>query len=146
MIARLLGQDGRLLYGRARPLDGFGFCEHILDYRAALTQVPASVVVVGAGYVGVELALAWGRSGSAVTVLSSHPALLVGYPEAAVAEVRRLLEDAGVCLHLGVQAQRWQRREAGVAVIAGTEDGPVVFEAARILVAAGIVYPRPPSG
>ena len=146
VIARLLGQDGRLLYGRARPLSGFGFCEHILDYRAALKQVPSSVIVIGAGYVGVELALAWGRAGSTVTVLSSRSVLLMGYPDAAVAEVRRLLERAGVCLHLGVQAQRWQRHGSGVAVIARRADGPVVFEAARILVAAGIIYPRPPSG
>jgi len=146
VVARLLGQDGRLLYGRARPLDGFGFCKHILDYQSAVQQVPASVVVIGAGYVGVELALAWGRAGSAVTVLSSHQVLLVGYPAPVVAEIRRLLLAAGVRLILGVQAERWQRAGGGVAVTVRTADGPVVLHAARILVAAGIVYPRPPSG
>lgn len=146
VVARLLGQDGRLLYGRARSLDGFGFCKYILDYRSAIAEVPASAVVIGAGYVGVELALAWGRSGSAVTLLSSHPALLTGYPAAAAAEARRLLESAGVRLLLGGRAERWQRAGDGVAVTARMASGPVVLHAARILVATGIIYPRPPSG
>ena len=146
VVARLLGQDGRLLYGRAVPLSGFGFCTYILDYRAALREVPPSVVVIGAGYVGVELALAWARAGSTVTVLDSRPTLLVGYPDAAVAEVRQRLEEAGARLLLGGQAERWQRDGDGVAVSVRAASGPMILRAARILVAVGIIYPRPPSG
>ena len=146
VVARLLGQDGRLLYGRAVPLKEFGFCKYILDYRAALQQTPASAVVIGAGYVGAELALAWGRAGSTVTVLNSRPALLVGYPDEAVAEVRQRLEEAGVRLLLGGQAERWQRDGDGVAVSVRAASGPMILRAARILVAVGIIYPRPPSG
>ena len=144
VIARLLEQDGRLLYGRARSLPGFSFCSHILDFREATEQTPSpEAVIIGGGYVGCELALYWGRAGSRVTLLHNQPALLVGYPEAAVAEVVRLLEAVGVVLLLDAHAERWQRDGAGVVVEVKTADGHVALRADRILVAVGLIYPGP---
>ena len=147
VVARLLGQDGRLLYGRARGLRGFGFCRQIIHYQQAATRPPPLTgIIIGAGYVGLEVALAWARAGTVVVLINKQTELLAGYDAAAVVEVRTLLEAAGVQLMLGTDATGWQSHGDSLTVTIVTGYNMAVVSAEVLLVAAGIIYPKPRSG
>ena len=147
-VARLLGQDGRLLYGQPRPLPGFGFCAEIIGFaQAAILPAPRRGVVIGGGYVGVEVALAWAEAGAAVALLTDQEALLIGYEAEAVVAVLARLAAAGVAVWPQTRALRWQQVGAGVEVVVQpAEGGEVVLPAERVLVAVGLIYPRQRSG
>src|SRR5690606_12127012 len=58
------------------PLDG----ENVVDARGALAfrEIPARFVVVGGGYIGVELGIAYAKLGSKVTIIEATGQLLPG--------------------------------------------------------------------
>jgi dihydrolipoamide dehydrogenase len=70
----------------------------------SLREVPGRVVVVGAGYIGLELGIAFRKLGSEVTVVEARERILPVYDEQLTDPVRRWLERAGVTLHLGAKA------------------------------------------
>jgi dihydrolipoamide dehydrogenase len=98
-------------------------------------RVPASMVVLGGGPVGSELAQAWSTLGTEVTLVEGGPRLLSREEPFAGEEVATALRERhGVDVRTGVQAQRVSQAGQGVAVELG--DGSTV-EAAEILVAIG---------
>jgi len=97
-----------------------------------LGALPASLVVLGGGPVGVELAQAFRRLGVAVTVLTSGRVLPRVDREAAGLVVARLVRE-GVDLREGTPARAVRAALGGVEV--DTDTGPV--RAARLLVATG---------
>ncbi len=84
------------------PFDG----RRVLDSTAALAleRVPARLVVVGAGYIGVELGTAFAKLGSGVTVVELTDRILPGMPAGLAKVVERALRARGVDLHLGTKA------------------------------------------
>ncbi len=79
-------------------LDG----EHIVSSTEALSfsEVPEHLVVIGAGYIGLELGSVWARLGARVTVLEYLPRILPGTDEEIAAEGMRLLSRKGIEFHL----------------------------------------------
>lgn len=96
--------------------------------------VPARLAVVGSGVVGCELAQAFQRLGSQVTLISRGPVVLAELEPAASELVAKGLADDGVTLHLGVDVSRVHRDAAGVHVVLA--DGTDVV-ADELLVATG---------
>jgi len=145
VVARILGKDGLFLHGTARPLPGFPFGGRIVDFTAAVRlQTPDDAVIIGGGYVGCEVALLWAQAGCQVTVLNNQPALLVGFPAAAVAAVRGRLDAAGVRLLLGAQAVGWRETGSGLAVLVDQSGAAREVSAAVVMVAVGLVYGAEP--
>lgn len=70
----------------------------------SLRQLPEKVVVVGAGYIGLELGIAFRKFGSEVTVVEARDRILPIYDEQLTGPVRKWLDRAGVTLHLGAKA------------------------------------------
>jgi dihydrolipoamide dehydrogenase len=70
----------------------------------ALSQLPKRLVVVGAGYIGLELGIAYAKLGSEVSIVELQDRILPLYDRKLVEPVRRWLERNGVTLHLGAQA------------------------------------------
>jgi pyruvate/2-oxoglutarate dehydrogenase complex dihydrolipoamide dehydrogenase (E3) component len=70
-----------------------------------LTERPAHLIVLGGGPIGCELAQAFRRLGSAVTLVDREPRLLPKDDADAAAIVQRALEGDGVTLELGVQVE-----------------------------------------
>ena len=99
-------------------------------------QVPESLLVVGGGPVGCELAQAWASLGSRVTLIEVAPRLLGREEDFAGAQVRAGLEDAGVVLHVGTKIARVERDGPSAPVTLELESGERVT-AAEVLVAAG---------
>ncbi len=88
-----------------------------------LDRVPARLLVVGAGYIGLELGTAFAKLGAAVTVVEAQERILPNWDEALTNPVRRWLERAGVGLHLGSRIDGVERGETEVAVTVRKADG-----------------------
>jgi dihydrolipoamide dehydrogenase len=113
------------------PFDG----ERVLDSTGALalTAVPASVAIVGAGYIGLELGTALAKLGARVTVVEALDRVLPTVEESLTAPVLRRLKALGVDLRLHTTAQRL---DAGALVVSGP-DGEDRVEAELVVVAVG---------
>lgn len=99
-----------------------------------LTQVPKRLVVVGGGYIGLELGIAYAKLGSNVAVVEAEQRILPHYDANLVEPVRRWLERNGVALHLGAKAIGQQGDGLAVETNAGER---LTLPADRILVTVG---------
>jgi pyruvate/2-oxoglutarate dehydrogenase complex dihydrolipoamide dehydrogenase (E3) component len=98
-------------------------------------RVPASMLVLGGGPVGAELAQAWSTLGTRVTLIEGEETLLPREEPFAGEQVATSLRDSyGVNVRTGVRAEKVSDGDAGVAV--ELSDGSEV-EATEILVAVG---------
>jgi pyruvate/2-oxoglutarate dehydrogenase complex dihydrolipoamide dehydrogenase (E3) component len=98
--------------------------------------VPESLLIIGGGAVGVEMACAYASLGAAVTLIESAPRLIVGEEEFASELVREGLEERGVSVLLGVSAVAVSREEPGGTVVLTLESG-ASLRGAELLVATG---------
>lgn len=117
------------------PRDG----EVVIDSKDALDLkgVPGSLVVVGAGAVGLELGTVYAKLGSRVTLLEGMDTLLPMIDPQISQVMRRALKSFGMKLILGARVQVVNRNTTGADVMyteAGTERS---VHADRVLVAIG---------
>jgi len=70
----------------------------------SLPAVPKKLVVVGAGYIGLELGIAFRKLGSEVTIVEALDRILPLYDAPLVQPVAKWLEKNGVTVHLGAKA------------------------------------------
>ncbi len=118
------------------PFDG----KTVVDSTGALsfTRVPNHLVVVGAGYIGLELGSVWKRLGSKVTVLEFLPRIV----PSADAEMGELLKKSlvkqGLEFHLETKVTGASIEGQRATVRAEKKDGSQhTFECERVLVAVG---------
>ena len=129
----------------SRPVEvpGFEFDgERILSSRGALAldSVPESMVIVGAGYIGMELATVFQKVGSEVTVVEQLDGVLPAYEDDVSEVVRDRVESLGVEFAFEQTAREWEETDGGVLVWTDSDgDGrdEMRFAAERCLVAVG---------
>ncbi|HZT44036.1 MAG TPA: FAD-dependent oxidoreductase [Chthonomonadaceae bacterium] len=102
-----------------------------------LTEVPESLVVIGGGPVGVEMAQAFARLGSRVTILTRGPRLLERDDAELTEMLMRYLQEEGITIHLNAKIERIERRAGSKVVAAHIGEEPVEVPAEAILVATG---------
>ncbi|MDX2194245.1 MAG: mercuric reductase [Gemmatimonadales bacterium] len=103
----------------------------------ALTERPASLVVLGAGPIGCELAQAFARLGCRVALVDRAPRILPRDDADAAAIVQRALAADGVALHLGVTPLRVEREGARRVLVVRAADAELRLAGDELLVAAG---------
>ena len=114
----------------ARPLTHIEALE--LDY------LPAYLIVLGAGYVGLELAQAYRRFGSRVTVVEPGAQPMSREDPDVAAEIQRILTDEGIQFLSEAEARNVHGRSGdSVRVTVRTPSGEQDIEGSDILVAAG---------
>ncbi len=134
------------------PADGVHLLHSMDDTFAIMATLEetgaGSAVIVGAGYVGLEMAEALSARGVAVTQLERLPEVLPTVDAGLGALVRAQLEGHGVTVHTGADVRSIARAAAGAperlrvdAVTAGGE--PVCVHAGLVLVVTGV---RPETG
>ncbi len=106
--------------------------ETIFDRRVQ----PEHLVVIGGGPIGMELAQAFRRLGSRVTVLERSAIMPKDDPEL-VDIVRRTVLAEGVDLREGAGVVRVEPHGNGIAVVLNGEDGEAVVQGSDLLVATG---------
>lgn len=100
-----------------------------------LQELPTRLVVIGAGYIGLELGSAFRKLGSEVTVVEAQDRILPLYDEPLTKPVKAWLGKAGVSLHLSSRAIAW---EGGELVIETAADGKSLrLPADKVLVTVG---------
>jgi pyruvate/2-oxoglutarate dehydrogenase complex dihydrolipoamide dehydrogenase (E3) component len=117
------------------PIPGLDKVDFWTNRQATLPrELPGSLAVLGGGAVGVELAQAYARLGSKVTVIEAGPRILGGEePEAAIALRPHLLAD-GIQLLVGYPVAGVEKSGTGVIV---TMKSGATLHADRVLVATG---------
>ncbi len=102
----------------------------------SLTEVPNKLVVVGGGYIGLELGTAFAKLGSEVTIIEAMQQILPQYDGDLVRPVSRRLGELGVRVLTGAKAKALSDDGDGLTV--ETSDGHVkLFPADRVLVTVG---------
>jgi len=126
----------------SRPIEipGFKFDgNRIVDSTGALAfdTVPERFVVIGGGYIGIEIGTLYAKLGSKVTVVEALPAILPGNDPDIVQVVARKLKKLGVEVMTGAKAKSWSEAggRATVVIDAGGKD--VTLDADKVLVAVG---------
>jgi pyruvate/2-oxoglutarate dehydrogenase complex dihydrolipoamide dehydrogenase (E3) component len=103
-----------------------------------LDRLPSHLIVIGGGYVGLELAQAYRRFGSAVTILEQGPQLAQREDPDVAEEIRAILESEGIEVLVAARILRVQGRSGSdVRVSVRTAAGEQTVEGSDILVAAG---------
>jgi len=107
------------------------------DHALLLETIPKSMIVLGAGAVGMEFASIYARFGSQVTVLELLPRALPIEDEDVSAEIVRAYKKRGIAVHTETKVQKVDRRGAEIVVTAAQGDKAVTFSAEVLLVAVG---------
>ena len=102
----------------------------------ALEALPKSLLVVGAGYVGAELAQMFTRMGVKVTLVCRSRLLPEAEPEIAEA-LSQYFRDEGIRLISGESYRRIDRKDDGIALAIAIEDREEAIVADRVLIATG---------
>ncbi|RNF28348.1 dihydrolipoamide dehydrogenase [Massilia aurea] len=108
----------------------------VISSTEALSQdsVPRRLVVVGAGYIGLELGTAYRKLGSQVTVVEAAERILPAYDAELVKPVAKSLERLGVELRLATSVLGMEGERVKVRDASGVE---AYLEADKVLVAVG---------
>lgn len=135
----VIATGGRATAPPAPGLDAVPFLtnETVFD----LTELPRRLLVIGAGPIGCELAQAFARFGSRVTVFDQAPQVLPREDPDAAAVVRRSLEADGIRFELGVTLDRVEGTSGSVRITHARGDDAqsdvTTVDGDAILVAAG---------
>jgi dihydrolipoyl dehydrogenase len=103
-----------------------------------LEFVPKTLIILGAGAVGIEFASIYARFGSAVTVVEMLPRVLPLEDEEISAEMQKALKKRGIAIRVGTPVEQVQTGGRGVTVQLRPQQGPAeTLKAELLLVATG---------
>ena len=128
------GSDARMLPGVESDATSILTNIEIL----ALPQIPKSMVVIGAGAVGVEFGSIFKSFGSDITIVEYLPRVVPNEDEDVSKELARNFRKRGIDTHTGAKVEKVEKTKDGVKVTFTSADGKqVVKEAEKVLVAVG---------
>jgi dihydrolipoamide dehydrogenase len=104
----------------------------------AIEQVPKSLIVIGAGAVGMEFSSIFRTFGSEVTIVEFLPRVVPVEDEEVSKEITRLFKKRGIDVNTGAKVEKVEETESGVKVTFTDANGKTqVKEAEKVLVAVG---------
>jgi dihydrolipoamide dehydrogenase len=112
--------------------DRIGHARHALAYD----QVPEHLVVVGGGYIGLELGSVWLRLGSKVTVVEMLDTLLLNTDQEVAKTLLKSLEKQGMTILPGTKVAGVAKNPSGLSLTLEGKN-PQALACDRLLVAAG---------
>lgn len=115
--------------------DTFALDRHLTERN------PTSAIIIGAGYVGLEMAEAFAARGMRVTQLQRGPEVLSTLDPELAGLVRTELEDHGVDVHTGTLVAGVEKTPTGL-VVTGTRNGQSVTHTADLVLAVVGVRPN----
>ena len=123
----------------ARMIPGLEAGERVLTNIEilALREIPKSLVIVGAGAVGVEFASIFRSFESEVTILEMLPRLVPIEDEDISKELARVYRKRGINFHTSAKVEKIDQTKSGIAVTFTVDGKPQKIEAEKILIAVG---------
>jgi dihydrolipoamide dehydrogenase len=124
-----------------RPIPGFETdgervvnSDHILE----LKEIPKSLIVMGAGAVGVEFASVYSRFGADTTIVELMPRLLPIEDEEISKELEKSFRKRGIKSQVDTKLEKMEKTDTGIKLTGKTSKGEdVSLEAEMLLVAVG---------
>jgi len=112
---------------------GFIDSENWLEHRT----LPSRLVLVGGGYIGLEMAQFYRRMGSHAVVIERGDQV-AGHEDRDVADaLRAMLEGEGIEFRMKASARKFRKTAAGVTVTIEREDGQETLDASHVFLALG---------
>ncbi|HVI88467.1 MAG TPA: dihydrolipoyl dehydrogenase [Dongiaceae bacterium] len=120
------------------PLRTLPFGGRVISSTEALSlaEVPRRLAVVGAGYIGLELGIAFAKLGASVTVVEATDRILPLYDGELTRPVAQRLAELGIELRLETNAEGLSANGESL-IVTGRDGAPAEIGADRILVAIG---------
>ena len=122
-------------------LPGVKFDEKIIVSSTGaleLSKVPKKMVIVGAGYIGLEMGSVWSRLGSEVHVVEFLDHITPGMDKEISKEFMKILQKQGINFHLQTKVNSIKKNNKGAVVSTTNKDGKKInFECDVVLVSVG---------
>ncbi|WP_017727128.1 dihydrolipoyl dehydrogenase [Halalkalibacterium ligniniphilum] len=120
-------------------LPSFKYSDRVINSTGALAlkEIPKKMVVIGGGYIGIELTGAFSNLGTEVVVLEGGKQILPGFEKQMAKLVERKLKKNGVAFHTDAMAKGVEETDTGVKVTAEIKGKEEVIEADYVLVTVG---------
>jgi dihydrolipoamide dehydrogenase len=113
--------------------------KQVVTYLEAIVQekLPKSVIIIGAGAVGVEFATVWNAYGAEVTIVEMLPGLLPLEDEEIGKELKKAFDKRGIKSLVNHKVESLEATKTGVKVEVSAEGVKTTLQAAQALVAIG---------
>ena len=126
----------------SRPIElpSFKWSKRVISSTEALAleEIPKKLVIIGGGYIGIELGTAYANFGTEVVILEGEKQILPGFEKQMSALVsRRLKKKGNVDIITSAMAQGVEEQEDGVTVTAEIKGETKTFDADYVLVTVG---------
>ena len=104
----------------------------------SLEKVPKKMLVVGGGYIGLEMGSVWLRFGSEVHVIESLDHITPGMDREISKEFMKILTKQGMKFHLQTKLESIKKNDSGVIVTSSSKDGKKIdFNCDAVLISIG---------
>ena len=123
----------------ARLIPGMEVSDRVLTNIEILSlkEIPKSLVIVGAGAVGVEFASIYRSFDCEVTIVEMLPRLVPVEDEEVSKELARVYRKRGINFHTSAKVDKVEKTKTGVSVTITVEGKQQKIEAEKILIAIG---------
>lgn len=121
------------------PIPGLKDSKFVLDSTQAMDQdkLPKRLIIIGAGYIGLEFASMFARYGSEVTVLDNKTEFMPHEDDDIRTLIKKDMEDLGVHFELGTKIKKVVDHEDFASVIYEKDGQEIEAKGERILAATG---------
>ncbi|MCX8103154.1 MAG: dihydrolipoyl dehydrogenase [Candidatus Bipolaricaulota bacterium] len=120
--------------------------EIVIDSTGALAlkKLPESLIVIGGGYIGLELGMVYAKFGTKVTVVEMLENLLPGTDPELTRLVARRVKELQMDVYLKSQATELKKGKDGAQLTVQTQEGELKLSADKVLVSVGRKPNTPP--
>ncbi len=116
--------------------------ERVMTSREALVprkHPPKSIVIIGAGAIGVEFAYFYNAFGTKVTLVEMLPQIVPVEDEDVAKALQRSFEKQGIAVHAGTKVENVRVKKNSVELTLAKEGNPTEIEAESLLIAIGVM-------
>ena len=125
----------------ALPMPGVEFDEEkILSSTGALNihKVPNKMLIIGAGYIGLEMGSVWSRLGSEVHVIEYLDHITPGLDREISSEFLKILKKQKINFHLNTKVEKIIKKENGISISTiNKQNGTVNYDGDLVLISVG---------
>ncbi|MFX3618348.1 MAG: dihydrolipoyl dehydrogenase [Sporolactobacillus sp.] len=120
-------------------IPGFKWSDRVISSTGALAlkEVPRKMVVIGGGYIGIELSSAFAGFGTEVVILEGTASILPNIEKRLIAPVKKKLKAKGIAIYTEAMAKGVEETPSGVKVTAEIKGENKTFDADYVMVTVG---------
>src|SRR5260221_1039060 len=100
-----------------------------------LREQPRSLLILGGGYIALELGQMFARFGSEVTLVTRGPSILTGYEPEIAEALTEILQEEGLRIVTGAHVRGVRSEGEGIAILVKLHDSQHILSAEKLLVA-----------